>query len=397
MEISDELRQFIREHADADVRSLLLAAARYPRVDVPFAVTQIEAHRRIRDKLPSWFAQRDRLIFPSRTAVEQCSSEPTSHYKQRLVEPGARCLCDLTGGLGVDTVSFARRAHRVVYVERDRTLFEAAMHNFKSLGVNHVEGLNSSAEDALARLPEADVYYIDPSRRGAGDRRLFALSDCEPDLEQLLPALLEKSPMVLAKLSPMLDLHHTLGRLPGTADIHVVSVRNECKELLFAVRRGHTLPPQIHCVNFASNGSVQTFLFTLAEERSAPSDTVGEVSAYLYEPNASILKAGAYRLVASRLSVAKLHTDSHLYTSAAEVRDFPGRRFRVEEVLPFGRALSRTLSRAVPRANIAVRNFPLAADALRQRLKVADGGDVYLFATTLTGGQRVLIRCVRIG
>lgn len=397
MEISDDLRQFIREHADDDVRTLLLAAARYPGVDVPLAVIQIEAHRRIREKLPAWYAARDRLVFPSRTAVEQCSSEPTAHYKQRLVGDDVRCLCDLTGGLGVDTAHFAACVPQVIYVERDRTLFEAAMRNFVSLGIGNVEGVNASAEEALEGLTTVDVCYIDPSRRGAGDRRLFALSDCEPDLERLLPTLLSKAPKVIAKLSPMLDLQHTLTRLPGTSDIHVLSVRNECKELLFVVRRGHTAAPRIHCINLTADGREQTFCFTLNEERTAPLRLASSVSSYLYEPNAAILKAGAFRLVAARMGIDKLHADSHLYTSSVEVTGFPGRCFRVDEVMPFGRALCRTIARTVPRANIAVRNFPLSADALRGRLKVADGGDAYLFATTLSDGRRVVVRCVRIG
>lgn len=398
MEISDDLRRFIREHADDDVRTLLLAAARYPGVDVPLAVIQIEAHRRIREKLPAWYAVRDRLLFPSRMAVEQCSSEPAARYKQRLVGDGARCLCDLTGGLGVDTAHFAARVPQVIYVERDRTLFEAAMRNFVSLGIGNVEGVNASAEEALeGGLPAVDVCYIDPSRRGAGDRRLFALADCEPNLERLLPALLSKAPTVIAKLSPMLDLQHTLTRLPGTSDIHVLSVRNECKELLFIVRRGHTASPRIHCINLTADGREQTLCFTPDEERTAPLRLAPSVAQYLYEPNAAILKAGAFRLTAARMGVDKLHVDSHLYTSAAEVVDFPGRCFRVEEVMPFGRALCRTIARTVPRANLAVRGFPLSADALRRRLKVADGGDVYLFATTLSDGQRVVVRCVRIG
>ena len=391
------MRQFIADHAADDTRSLLLAAARYPRVDVPFAVIQIESHRRIRDKLPRWFAARDRLVFPSRRSVEQCSSEAAARYKQRLIEGAVDSLCDLTGGLGVDTASLAERVARVIYVECDGPTFEAAMHNFSALGLDNVTGLHASAEDALRTLPPVDLCYIDPSRRDGGDRRLFALADCSPDLEQLLPTILSKAPTLIAKLSPMLDWQHTLARLPGTSDIHVLAVRGECKELTFVVRRAHAAPPMIHCVHLTADGGEQVFRFTPDEERAAPSAVTASVSSFLYEPNAAILKAGAFRLVAQRMSLGKLHTDSHLYTSSAEVTDFPGRRFRVDEVLPFGRQLSRVMARTVPRANIAVRNFPLSPDALRARLRIADGGDVYLFATTLADGRRVVIRCTRIG
>ena len=397
MDISADIRQFIADHVADDTNSLLLAAARYPQVDVPFAVIQIESYRRIREKLPQWFAARHRLVFPSRTAVEQCSSERTARYKQRLIGGDVSSLCDLTGGLGVDTASLAERVARVVYVERDRSTFEAAMHNFSALGLGNVACIHASAEDALATLPPVDICYIDPSRRGSGDRRLFALADCSPDLEQLLPTLLAKAPTLIAKLSPMLDLQHTLARLPGTSDIHVLAVRGECKELIYVVRRAHTAPPMIHCVHLTADGTEQIFRFTPDEEHAAPSAVTASVSSFLYEPNVAILKAGAFRLVAQRMGLGKLHADSHLYTSSAEVTDFPGRRFRVDEVLPFGRQLSRVMARTVPQANIAVRNFPLSPDALRARLRIADGGDVYLFATTLADGRRVLIRCARIG
>ena len=193
------MRQFIADHAADDTRSLLLAAARYPRVDVPFAVIQIESHRRIREKLPRWFAARDRLVFPSRRSVEQCSSEAAARYKQRLIEGAVGSLCDLTGGLGVDTASLAERVARVIYVERDGPTFEAAMHNFSALGLDNVTGLHASAEDALRTLPPVDICYIDPSRRDGCDRRLFALADCSPDLEQLLPTILSKAPTLIAK------------------------------------------------------------------------------------------------------------------------------------------------------------------------------------------------------
>ncbi|MDR0757161.1 MAG: class I SAM-dependent methyltransferase [Tannerella sp.] len=393
MEVSEHLFSFIRVHAADDVSQLLLSAGRYPDVDVPFAAEQIAARQHIRGKLPHWEAD-GKLLFPSRTAAEQCSSELTARYKQRLLEGGERHLCDLTGGLGVDAYYFARRTPRVTYVECDGVCFDTAMYNFERLNVRNIAGYNADARDVLDKISQPDVFYIDPARRGAGNTRVFALRDCRPDLEEMLPELLRRAPRVIAKLSPMLDIRHTLTLLPATSEIHVVSVRNECRELLFVARRGaEDDDPFVHCVNFTSNGGEQTFGFHYQEEQKTEPLIHSQVQAYLYEPNASILKAGAYRLTAKRYGVAKLHASSHLYTSDQCLHTFPGRIFRVERVFAFNNAFCRTIARDVPQANLAARNFPLTVNELRKRIRVADGGDAFLFATTLAGNGKVVILC----
>lgn len=418
MKLTDTLRAFIREHAADDLTRLLLSASRYPEIDVPEAVRQIAARRQIRDKLPSWYAN-DALYFPARTAAEQCSSEPTAHYKAALIPCGAT-LCDLTGGLGIDTYYFSRRAGQVVYMERFPAYAEAARHNFACLGAGNIRVIEGDSTALCETVEGIDVFYIDPARRGEGNRRVFALADCEPDLTRLLPRLLDKAPTVLAKLSPMADLRLTLDLLPGTTAVHILSVRNECKELVFRIDReaakdgrsgktadpsaGHDAAahpdapassPQITCVNFTASGKQETYAFTLPEEAAALAPPATAVAAYLYEPNASILKAGAFKSIAFRLHVAKLHASSHLYTSDRLAGDFPGRMFRVEEVIPFHGKSVKNLCRALPQANLTVRNFPLSADELRKRLKLKEGGDTYLFATTLADGEKVLIRCVK--
>ncbi len=395
VELTETMRRFIREHAADDVQRLLLSAAQYPSIDVPHAVTQIEARRVLKDKMPVWHAC-DELIFPSKLAAEQCSSARTAQYKLRLLED-ERHLCDLTGGLGVDSYFFAKQVKQVCYVERDKACFDAAIRNFSVLSAKNIEGRNEEAAHALSELTATDVFYIDPARRGTGNRRMFALSDCEPDIVQLLPAMLRKAPKVIAKLSPMLDLSHTLALLPQTTDVHVVSVKNECKELLFVLRRGNAAKiPRIHCINIMTDSSEQAFCFTPAEEQATPVLPAKSAGAYLYEPNASILKAGAYKQTALRTGVRKLHVNSHLYTSDEEVFDFPGRSFRIEEVLPFSGKICRTIARNIPQANLTVRNFPLSVEELRKRTKITDGGEIYLFATTLADNQKVLIRCTKL-
>lgn len=389
----EALLDFVRAHHHEDVDRLLLSAAKYPDVDMPTAVDQLLARRQLKDKLPAWEAN-DRLFYPSRIAAEQCSSERTAAYKQRLVGEEER-LCDLTGGMGVDSFYFSRKVKQVTYVERFASYCEAARHNFAALEATNIEVVNGDSTAYLERMGEVDVCYLDPARRGEAGKRVFALSDCEPDLTQLLPALFRKAPRVIAKISPMADISFTLNLLPQTVEVHIVAVRGECKELLFVLERDREVEyPKLHCVHFTADGE-EHFDFTLAEERAATECVAGALGVYLYEPNVSILKAGAFKVMAARLGVEKLHVNSHLYTSNEEVATFPGRRFRIEEVIPFHGKDCKHLSRRLPQANLTVRNFPLNVNELRKRLKIAEGGAQYLFATTLRGDEKVLIRCVK--
>ena len=361
----------MHEHAADDLTHLLLSASRYPNLDIPFLVNQLAARRQIREKLPTWFAEED-LVFPSKIAAEQCSSEQTAMYKQRLVSPDDR-LCDLTGGLGIDSFYFSRQVRIVYYIERFAEYCEAARNNFQTLGADNIVVINEDSVSHLPHLPAVSVFYIDPARRGEGNKRVYALADCEPDLPALLPKLLELAPRVLAKLSPMADIQQTLALLPGTEAIHILSVRNECKEVLMDIRR-------------------EIFSFSLEEERQAVLHFAPSVLSFLYEPNASVMKAGAFKTVALRFGVEKLHASSHLYTSAELKTDFPGRIFTVDAVYTFNNRLCKEIGKEIPKANIAVRNFPLSVDELRKKSKIKEGGDVFLFATTLSSGEKVWIR-----
>lgn len=389
---TDEFRLFVKEHAGDDLTRLLLSASRYPSVDIPFAVEQIAARRQIRDKLPLWYMN-DALLFPSKISAEQCSSEQTALYKQRLVEEG-HTLCDLTGGLGIDSYYFSRKARHVTYIERFPAYCEVARNNFSVLEADNITIIEGDSTALAPQLPEVDAFYIDPARRGEGNKRVFALSDCEPDLPALLPELFCHAPRVIAKLSPMADIRLTLDLLPGTTEVHVLSVKNECKELLFVVEReAVTESPLIHCINYNGNGREESFTFDLCDERQEELHQAGNVKRYLYEPNASLLKAGAFKSVAARYGLEKLHVSSHLYTSDVQVEEFPGRSFVVENVYPFTGKLCKSLGKEIPQANITVRNFPLSVEELRKRTKIADGGEVFLFATTLSNGDKILVKC----
>lgn len=391
MNPTDELQKFVKEHAGDDLMRLLLSASRYPSIDVPFAVDQIAARRRIKEKLPSWYAC-DALLFPSKLSAEQCSSEQTARYKQRLVN-GDEALCDLTGGLGIDSYYFSRCVNHVDYIERIPSYCEVARHNFLVLGADNINVIEGDCMSIVPSLPRVDVFYIDPARRGGAGQRVYALQDCEPDLSAILPDLLLRAPKVIAKLSPMADIRQTLELLPHTTRIHILSVKNECKELLFVVERDATVSPALCCVNYDSSGGEETFVFTQEEEHAETLHVASRIRGFLYEPNASLLKAGAFKCVATRFPVEKLHASSHLYTSDTWVDDFPGRSFVVEEIYPFSGGLCKKLSKEIPQANITVRNFPLSVEELRRRTKIKDGADVYLFATTLADDTKVIINC----
>jgi hypothetical protein len=388
------MKHFINEHAGDDLNRLLLSASRYPGTDVPFAVEQIAVRRQIRDKLPSWYAD-DNLVFPAAIAAEQCSSEQTAVYKQRLVDQSVH-VCDLTGGLGIDSFFFSRKVKQVTYIERLGKYCDAARRNFVRLGADNINVREGDAMVLLPDLPSSiDVFYIDPARRSKDGKRLFALRECDPDLTELLSPLLQRAPKVIAKLSPMADLRQTLSLLPGTKEIHVLSVRNDCKELLFVIERKPSAGPlPVHCIHFTGDRE-ESFSFNLQEEKDFPVIWADSVQTYLYEPNASILKAGAFKTI-TRQGVKKLHVNSHLYTSSNLREDFPGRRFKVEYTLPFGSKCCKTLHKSIPQAHITTRNFPLSPEALRQRTQIADGGEFYLFATTVYGNVKTLIICRKI-
>lgn len=390
------LMAFIQAHLSDDPDRLLLSASRYPEIDMPFVVAQITARRQIKEKLPTWY-QQEQLLFPAKIAAEQCSSEQTALYKQQLVTE-EDTLCDLTGGLGIDSYYFSRRVKQVYYIERFPSYCEVARANMATLGARNVVVLEGDSTQWLDQLPAIDVFYVDPARRGEGNKRMFALSDCEPDLTQLLPRLLAKAPRVIAKLSPMADLRQTLALLPTTQAIHILSVKNECKELLFVIgREPRESAVPIHCVHLTKQAaSDECFVCSLEAEQQAASHLATTLRRYLYEPNASVLKAGAFKQVACQFPVEKLQVSSHLYTSDLYLDRFPGRRFEVDEVIPFHSKSCKQLAGQSLQANVTTRNFPLTVEALRKKCRIREGGDIYLFATTGPKEEKLLIRTHKV-
>ena len=390
MQISPETLRFIEEKARADVRSLALQAKKYPQVDMAMAVVQIAGRQIAEAKVPSWY-HTEGLLYPKHLSMEQCSSEATAIYKAGLVEGNS--FADLTGGFGIDCSFLSRKFKQADYVERQAELCELAKHNFPLLGLS-IGVHNEDGVEYLKQMQPVDCLFLDPARRDGHGGKTVAIADCEPDVSVLEDLLVEKAKKVMVKLSPMLDLSLALKHLKYVREVHIVSVNNECKELLLILQKESASSDiTIHCEHIVNASEHQSFSFTQEQERTSDCPLATEVGAYLYEPNASILKAGAYRSLTQTYACKKLHASSHLYTSEQFVEDFPGRRFRVEAVSGFGKKELKEFLQGMEKANLTIRNFPSSVADLRKRLKLKEGGEDYLFATTLADESKVMIKC----
>ena len=435
-------QDFIRQHQDDDVRQLAFLGSKYPEVDMPFALDQIRGRKMARVKLPRW-ASLEGIIYPPHISMEQCSSESTALYKAELA---ARLLglpassfseeiefVDLTGGFGVDfSYIAARLGVKSMYVERQAHLCEAAKENFERLGlknaiVKNVDGIEvlhsfqpkkddaASADDSLGITYDQPLsllktklglklIFIDPARRDDAGNKVVSLKDCTPDVTVLQEEMLSKADYVIIKLSPMLDWHRAISELSHVREVHIISVNNECKELLLVLSGRnmgdmeassadgevkHAGNLRIYCVNDA-----QSFVCDELDMESSPvriAPPVLEEMQYLYEPNASLMKAGCFGVLSDRYDARMLSKNSHLFVSQAPIEAFPGRSFRIIAISSFNKKeLKRHLS-GITKANIATRNFPLSVAELRKRLKLKDGGETYIFATTLSDESHVLV------
>ena len=393
--LNEATRQFIREHRLDDVQQLALRFKPAPdsEIDLTAALTQIAGRQTIAHKIPSWYEQEE-IVYPIRLSLEQCSSETTARYKASLVSGNS--LTDLTGGFGVDTAFMATQFTQAHYVERQAELAAIARNNFAVLGLNPIQTHNTDGIAFLKTMPPVDCLYLDPARRSATGKKTVRIEDAEPDILAVQDLLLAKAENVLIKLSPLLDIHAALKVLKNVKQIHIVGVDNECKELLFLLRGDFSGEPAIICVNIHKQG-VQSDTFTWSEEKNATVSCTSDLKEYLYEPNASLLKSGCYKSIGLRYAVDKLHPDSHLYTSSRYLPNFPGRIFQVETVSLFNKKELKVLLNDIRRANITVRNFPLTVEQLRKRLKIQEGGEIYLFATTLANGCHVLLKTKKTG
>ena len=331
--------------------------------------------------------------------MEQCSSEQTARYKGSLTpnpSPSERgTFVDLTGGFGIDFYFMVKglrtevKELRAVYVEHNPELCEIARYNFQVLGLE-AEVMNGEAEDYLKKMTHADIIYLDPARRDAYGSRTYDIKDCTPNVIELMPLLLEKADTIILKLSPMLDWRKAVKNLGHVAEVHIVSVDNECKELLLVVKQQPCTAFKVICVN---NDDIFEFAPSVHSTVNHEPLTMN----YLYEPNASIMKAGCFQEIEKVFDVCQLSNNSHLFVSEKEIKKFPGRLFHIETVTSMNKQELKAALQGIERANIAVRNFPMSAEALRKKLRLKDGGEVFIFATTLSDNSHKLFVCRKIG
>lgn len=416
------MRDFVQQHISDDVTELLLSAHRYKEIDVPFAARQIEARRRLKDKLPEWFSNPD-IVMGGRVPAEQCSSEETARLKRSIIS--GMSLCDLTGGMGVDFWYMSQGMHYAIYTERSAVLCEAARHNFAALSSDNVERVVRCGDGRDLPLPDVDVIYLDPARRATDGSRVYAIEDCEPNVAEWQGELREHAHTVLIKLSPMIDVTDMLKKMELVTDVYVVGVRNECKEILVKMRGSlhatsygdlqnidaahgavlrcadeidgediETPTVMMHCIDFMSVTTI-TCEYPMLGQQPVTVTATG-VGRYLYEPDVTLMKAQAFGVVCHRYDVSQLDYETHLMTSDTLVSDFPGRRFEVVESMPFTSRTLKRLHRSIPKANVAVRNFILTADQLKKRANIKDGGGIFLFGGKVMNLGDMLIICRKV-
>ena len=428
--------EFVKQFRQADPRKLALQASRYPDVDMPYALNQIQGWQTALRKLPSWAAC-DGVVYPPHLNMEQCSSEATARYKQQVVRRWAEripnasrtSMTDLTGGFGVDFSFTSRCFDCATYVERNASLCEVVGANLPRLGIRNAQMKCAEAEAVLEQLEPQTMIFLDPARRDEHGAKTVLIADCTPDVCQLLPSLMQKSQFVMLKLSPMLDWHKAVEDLQGAVrEVHIVSVGGECKELLLVLSEEIESELKVFCADLEAGGGsgeaglsggssssscsglssepsfprtpsspsasshASLFVYTPSSSCPAPNSKLKtQNSKFLHEPNASIMKAGCFDELAAAYGVSPVSRNSHLFLSAEPVDGFPGRSFSIERVTTLNKRELRQALAGIEKANIATRNFPLSVAELRKRLKLKDGGDVYIFATTTAEDEHLLL------
>ena len=403
--------EYIAKHREEDVRALALKKVP-DGVDATWCLQQIEGWQLARKKLPQWAATNG-LWYPPRISMEQCSSEVTALYKRSVVErilpaDQRKEMTDLTGGFGIDFSYLSQAFMHAKYVERQTHLCEIARHNFSNLP--YVTVSNCSSEEYLNSTSQVALLYLDPARRDDVGRKVVALEDCSPNVVDLQEELRRHARYVLIKLSPMLDITQALRQLQCISEVHVVSVQGECKEVLLLIDRTwenekdvEEQLPTYYCVDIRND---RTYTFSTKAGTSAVSDCSivsaadicgnGTHATILFEPNASILKAGVQNALCKQFGISKLHPISNLFVGQHPIADFPGRQFEIEEVGDFSKQGIKKVLQGIKKANLTIRNFPSTVAELRKKLKLKEGGDVYLFATTLADDRHALIKTKKV-
>ncbi len=383
------VQQYIRNFKGDDILAVAFKKQVFTDIENKELVQQLEGRQKCLGKLPLWHSTSG-IFYPSKRALEQSSSEQTGAYKSDLVS--GKTLIDITGGLGVDSFFLSQSVEHLTYCEKSPELTSIALHNFEVLGAKNIEGFNTDGADYLEQIKEdVDWIYLDPSRRDPQAKKVFRLEDAEPPLPSILPLLWQKTDNILIKTSPLLDISAGLKALTSVKEVHIIAIKNEVKELLWVLKKHYQQDSLITAVNLLK-GKKQVFTFTQEEEKSSICD-FSDCNEYLYEPNAAIMKSGAFKLAAIRYGLKKLHEHTHLYTSDTLV-EFPGKRFKLETSFSYNRKNMK--QSGVHKANITTRNFPYTVAELRKKHGIADGGDLTLFFTTDHRGDLVVLQCRQI-
>lgn len=367
-------QDFISKNINSDIMSVLLKKSTFDEISSKELAEQIESKKKCLKKLPTWF-KTPKVYYPNKLNIEQTSSEITAQYKARIVN--GKSLVDLTGGFGIDSYYFSKKIDKIIYNELDQNLSEITAHNLDILGAKNIK---VSSKDAIIFLKQSneqfDWIYIDPSRRNKKKQKVFLLEDCLPNVTAHLELIFDKTDNVLLKTAPLLDISIGIKALLHVAEVHIVAVNNEVKELLWVLKKGFKDGIMAKTINFTKTVE-ETFNFKLSEEKAHVSK-FEHPQTYLYEPNSAILKSGGFKIIAHQLDLRKLGTNTHLYTSK-QLISFPGRRFRIEKVIDYTKANFKKLQ--LKKANITTRNFPHSVADIRKDFKINDGGAVYVFFT----------------
>lgn len=380
-----EVQQFITDNLKSKVTQLILKGSPFDSISVQELANQIVAKQKSERKLSSWFTSKN-IYYPPKISIEQTSSEITANYKSNLVKGNS--IIDITGGFGVDCFYFSKHFKKVIHCEINEGLSTIVKHNYQQLKVKNITTFSGDGLEYIKKSKENfDCIYIDPSRRNDIKGKVFLLQDCLPNVPENIDFLFSKTNQILLKNSPILDITNTIKELKFVKEIHIAAVQNEVKELLFLLEKDYNKPIKVKTVNIGKN-DIQSFDFNYKEEVTS---AYSEPLTYLYEPNAAILKSGGFHQVSKQLNVFKLHQHSHLYTSDNLI-DFPGRVFKIENVIPYNKKKIKHLLQN-NKANITVRNFPKTVEQIRKETKIKDGGDSYLFFTTLKKKDFTVITC----
>lgn len=402
-----EICRFIEEHAHDDVRELAFAAPRYPHWDMSFVLDQIAGRQIAQRKLPTWAAT-PHVVYPPHLSMEQCSSEMTARYKARLAKrllqeniastfvQERTSFIDLTGGLGVDFSMMAQEFSSCIYVEQQPHLCQLARHNFSHLGLPHAIVREGSGIDILQEINHVDVIYIDPARRNEMGGKTVLINDCTPNILEHLNTFVNKAHHTIVKLSPMLHWQQAVNEINASGnyvcEVHIIAVKNECKELLFVLgKQAHNMPLKVYCVN-----NDEVFCCDWESVTQRPQRLWNEEitpNLYLYEPHAAVMKAGCFAEITHQWPVRAIAPNSHLFLSREELPQFSGRKFKILAISSLNKKELKAHLHGITQANITIRNFPMAVSELRKKIKIAEGGHTYIFATTTLKNEKCLLIC----